>query len=465
MYYKKYGELPYIANSSSNNNNNENILSTSRGGGEDKQNDESINDSSISNDKTLTTINGNNNTFTPIPIPQHSPTVTTTTTGTTNENSNDHVMDLSMQSQFNDNSIIKLKTSPNSNDIDIGIAKRSIKLENNEHTSQKSSKMFKTDEQKTSPTNQRNNNDLLTINIKSEKPSPFIPSPFSSIANPYLPLHQHQHPLHHQQQHHPLMSPSLHQQQQQQIKMPHHPIAIPATTPNGSTQSLSSSPSLGNYHSNFSSMLKLPGFNNHHSSFHVPTKMENNEHHQHQLQQQQQQNLQNHLQQQFLQHATQQLLGGGPPNLFNDQSLSSFLPTNILNQIQPPRPLSAASSSQHQNNVSLDDSIAANEEDNEEYVPDPNEPPPTPINVLITKPTELMKSDSLAMFIRVWDRGSNNSCSRTDLHFKYIPNCKYLLNKAKAEKLSRSNASTPTVKDEKVIIDDLFINFLFIISF
>ena len=145
--------------------------------------------------------------------------------------------------------------------------------------------------------------------------------------------------------------------------------------------------------------------------------------------------------------------------------MSSFLPTNILNQIQPPRPLSAASSSQHQNNVSLDDSIAANEEDNEEYVPDPNEPPPTPINVLITKPTELMKSDSLAMFIRVWDRGSNNSCSRTDLHFKYIPNCKYLLNKAKAEKLSRSNASTPTVKDEKVIIDDLFINFLFIISF
>jgi hypothetical protein len=437
MYYKKYGELPYI-------NNSNNDLSRQQNNN-NKQNDECNNDSSISNDKTLTTsiINGssNNSTFTPIPrpTPQHSPTTTTTTT-TANDNSNDnnHVMDLSMQSQSNntDNVGIKLKTSPNiMNDIDIGISKRSIKIENND-SNQKSSKMFKTDNEqqqnsiiKTSP-NQRN--DLLTINIKPEKTSTaFLPSPFSSLANPFLPHH--------------LMSPSLHhhhqqQQQQQQIKMPHHPIAIPATTPNGSTPTLSSSPSLGNFHSNFSSsMLKLPGYNNQHSSFHVPTKMENNEqnHHPHHHQQ----NLQNHLQHQFLQHATQQLLSGGGQSVFNEQ-LSSFLPPNLLNQ--PPRP---PSTSQNSNNISLDET---NEEDTEEYVPDSNEPPPVPINVLITKPTELMKSDSLAMFIRVWDRGANNSCSRTDLHFKYIPNCKYLLNKAKAEKLSRSNASTPTVKEEKV---------------
>ena len=104
--------------------------------------------------------------------------------------------------------------------------------------------------------------------------------------------------------------------------------------------------------------------------------------------------------------------------------------------------------------------LACYDEENEEYIPT-EDPPPIPINALVTKPTELMKSDSLAMFVRVWDRGSNNSCSRTDLHFKYIPNCKYLLNKAKMEKISRSNASTPTVKDEKVNIERCF-NYLLV---
>ena len=470
MYYKKYGELPYI--NVDNNKNDSTIIK--------KETDECFNDSSSNNnDKTLIT-----STFTPIPrpTPQHTP-------NHLNDNSNDnnHVMDLSMPPQqqqqqqvqtpsqnSNNNNAgetnVKMKTSPNSlsNDsmIDVGVSKRQIKIEQNENTNQKSSKIFKPDTEqqqqqqqsiKTSP-NQRNNNnnDMLTINTNNIKPerltSPaFLPnnlaSPFSSLANPFLPQH--------------LLSPALHQPQ---MKMPHHPIAIPASPlnmpPNGTAPAipttLPSAPPLGSFHPSFSApLLKLPGFN-HHSSFHVPTKMENNENHQ--------QNLQNHLQQQFLQQATQQLMGGSG-SAFNEQ-LSSFLPPNLLNQMQSlppplqppqaaPRPSSAALTTQnhhhqlqhHSNNNSFDEQV--NDEDNEDYVP-VEEPPPLPINILITKPTELMKPDSLAMFVRVWDRGSSNSCSRTDLHFKYIPNCKYLLNKVKAEKLSRSNSSTPNVKEEKV---------------
>jgi hypothetical protein len=61
-----------------------------------------------------------------------------------------------------------------------------------------------------------------------------------------------------------------------------------------------------------------------------------------------------------------------------------------------------------------------------------NGPHPVPINLPITKPVELIKPDSLAMFVRVWDRNSN-SCSRTDLQFKFIPNCKYLKYKNKTK--------------------------------
>ena len=48
-----------------------------------------------------------------------------------------------------------------------------------------------------------------------------------------------------------------------------------------------------------------------------------------------------------------------------------------------------------------------------------------PISIVVNKSADMIKPDSNAMFVRVWDRGTN-SCSRTDLHFKYLPCAKYL---------------------------------------
>ena len=58
----------------------------------------------------------------------------------------------------------------------------------------------------------------------------------------------------------------------------------------------------------------------------------------------------------------------------------------------------------------------------------------------MNKPSEL-KPDSNAMFIRVWDRGTN-TCSRTDLHFKYLPNSKYLRTKADQSNAKKSSSSS-----------------------
>jgi hypothetical protein len=76
-----------------------------------------------------------------------------------------------------------------------------------------------------------------------------------------------------------------------------------------------------------------------------------------------------------------------------------------------------------------------------------------PINIFIPKPVELMKPESNAAFVRVWDRGPN-SCSRTDLQFKYMPNCNYLKTKANKadsrEKIKSSSSNTPS-KNTSVI--------------
>lgn len=79
-----------------------------------------------------------------------------------------------------------------------------------------------------------------------------------------------------------------------------------------------------------------------------------------------------------------------------------------------------------------------------EYVDDP---PPQPINVLVHKSSELKKPESNAMFVRVWDRGAN-SCARSDLTFKYLPNSAYL--KAKAErKQKQQQLEEQKAKEEK----------------
>ena len=59
--------------------------------------------------------------------------------------------------------------------------------------------------------------------------------------------------------------------------------------------------------------------------------------------------------------------------------------------------------------------------------PAPNESddsqPPTQCNVAVER--EAVKAESNASLVRVLDRGSN-SCSRTDIHFNYLPNAFYL---------------------------------------
>ena len=83
------------------------------------------------------------------------------------------------------------------------------------------------------------------------------------------------------------------------------------------------------------------------------------------------------------------------------------------------------------------------------------QPPPIPISIAVNKPAELIKADSNAMFVRVWDRGMN-SCSRTDLLFKYLPNAKYL--KAKEELRLSKEASSMKQSSSSSSLKDLSLN-------
>ena len=66
--------------------------------------------------------------------------------------------------------------------------------------------------------------------------------------------------------------------------------------------------------------------------------------------------------------------------------------------------------------------------------------PAVPCNVTINKQPDLIKPDSNAMFVRIWDRGSN-TCSRTDLNFKYLPNAKYKRSKTETKSGSHHSSS------------------------
>ena len=80
------------------------------------------------------------------------------------------------------------------------------------------------------------------------------------------------------------------------------------------------------------------------------------------------------------------------------------------------------------------------------------QPPPIPINILVNKQPDLIKPDSNAMFMRVWDRGTN-CCSLTDLQFRYLPNAKYIkvkeqLNKQKEAPLRLAASSSPSLNQQ-----------------
>jgi hypothetical protein len=71
--------------------------------------------------------------------------------------------------------------------------------------------------------------------------------------------------------------------------------------------------------------------------------------------------------------------------------------------------------------------------------------PSLPIQIPVNKPYEQIKPESNAMWIRVWDRGMN-SCSRTDLQFKYLPNAHYLKTKKDSSSSSKQTNNNNNMK-------------------
>ena len=137
-------------------------------------------------------------------------------------------------------------------------------------------------------------------------------------------------------------------------------------------------------------------------------------------------------------HAFQQLLQGQTPNFNHEQLMQQ----HFLNKMPP----SADPNNGGSNSHSACSSPVPNMMDEQP------QPPPIPIQILVNKPAELIKPDSNAMFMRVWDRGTN-SCSRTDLHFRYLPGAKYLklkeeqsmhLQQQKLSKEATSRVATPS---------------------
>lgn len=68
---------------------------------------------------------------------------------------------------------------------------------------------------------------------------------------------------------------------------------------------------------------------------------------------------------------------------------------------------------------------------------------PKPINFVFNKPIESIKPESNAMFARVWDRGTN-TCTRTDVQFRYLPNSKYIRERALKKETAINNNKSNT---------------------
>lgn len=85
--------------------------------------------------------------------------------------------------------------------------------------------------------------------------------------------------------------------------------------------------------------------------------------------------------------------------------------------------------------------------------------PPLAVQIIVNKPNELIKPDSNAMFMKVWDRGTN-ICSRTDLEFRYLPSSKYLKLKNESKlkeqetKINKEQPVGPKVFAPQVINSD-----------
>jgi len=125
-----------------------------------------------------------------------------------------------------------------------------------------------------------------------------------------------------------------------------------------------------------------------------------------------------------------------PFNPLTHSAFSHFFPPEMQHQFQQ---------QQQQHQQHLQKSQRPNQSNSTCSSPTPDQQDdqraPLPCKVVLNKPPELVKPDSNAMFVRVWDRGSN-TCSRTDLNFKYLPNSKYLRSKAETQKQPSGKASS-----------------------
>ncbi len=117
-----------------------------------------------------------------------------------------------------------------------------------------------------------------------------------------------------------------------------------------------------------------------------------------------------------------------PFNPLSHSAFSHFFPPEMQHQFQQQQ--QNHQKSQNQSN-STSSSPTPDQQDDQRA--------PIPCKIAINKPVELLKPESNAMFVRVWDRGSN-TCSRTDLNFKYLPNSNYM--RTKAEKSKQPNGKS-----------------------
>lgn len=131
-----------------------------------------------------------------------------------------------------------------------------------------------------------------------------------------------------------------------------------------------------------------------------------------------------------------------PFNPLTHSAFSHFFPPEIQQQLQNQQQKMQKQQQQQQNRPSsrssnLNSSTCSSPGLTED--PETSQRPPIPCKIPVNKPAELIKPDSNAMFVRIWDRGGV-TCSRTDLNFKYLPNAKYL--RSKHEKKHGTSQST-----------------------
>ena len=140
----------------------------------------------------------------------------------------------------------------------------------------------------------------------------------------------------------------------------------------------------------------------------------------------------------------------------------NFLSSSTPNSTPPPNSAPFMPSNFQQTIAAFQQLVKAKEQQSESSCPSPAPTyddqlsPPLAVQIIVNKPTELIKQDSNAMFMKIWDRGTN-ICSRTDLEFRYLPSSKYLKQKNESKikeqnmKMSKEQPTAPKIFVPQVI--------------